>query len=204
MSLYCCCQRDIYDEHYASLHLTEDSSKSVGTVTSSSQNILRHKMQHAPFFHRPLVSLISLRLTPLQLHPSEQPFRSAEVGTHCWDVPHSRSPLCPAPGGKEETLPSPTQTSCRAFQTLSHHREKRHSSRGTKLREGCRNQGCHQGAAFKQRDLAGTRRERQGSGSEASNSPWMWLSAKTTAACFPAGGRSPSKALTQQMPLLQS
>ena len=57
-------------------------------------------------------------------------------------------------GGKEETLPSPTQTSCRAFQTLSHHREKRHSSRGTKLREGCRNQGCHQGAAFKQRDLA--------------------------------------------------
>ena len=72
-------------------------------------------------------------------------------------------------GGKEETLPSPTQTSCRAFQTLSHHREKRHSSRGTKLREGCRNQGCHQGAAFKQRDLAGTRRERQGSGSEASN-----------------------------------
>ena len=100
MSLYCCCQRDIYDEHYASLHPTEDSSKSVGTVTSSSQNILRHKMQHAPFFHRPLVSLISLRLTPLQLHPSEQPFRSAEVGTHCWDVPHSRSPLCPAPGGK--------------------------------------------------------------------------------------------------------
>ena len=68
--------------------------------TSSSQNILRHKMQHAPFFHRPLVSLISLRLTPLQIHPSEQPFRSAEVGTHCWDVPHSRSPLCPAPGGK--------------------------------------------------------------------------------------------------------
>ncbi len=176
-------------------------------------------MQHAPFFHRPLVSLISLRLTPLQLHPSEQPFRSAEVGIHCWDVPHSRSPLCPAPAGKgrdtaitypdflqglpdpltsqgeaaqlswhkarmsptpvpryvqhrqgkEETLPSPTQTSCRAFQTLSHHREKRHSSRGTKLREGCRNQGCRQGAAFKQRDLAGTRRERQGSGSEASN-----------------------------------
>ena len=100
MSLYCCCQRDIYDEHYASLHLTEDSSKSVGTVTSSSQNILRHKMQHAPFFHRPLVSLISLRFTPLQIHPSELPFRSAEVGTHCWDVPHSRSPLCPAPAGK--------------------------------------------------------------------------------------------------------
>ena len=100
MPLYCCCQRDIYDEHYASLHPTEDSSKSVGTVTSSSQNILRHKMQHAPFFHRPLVSLISLRLTPLQLHPSEQPFRSAEVGIHCWDVPHSRSPLCPAPAGK--------------------------------------------------------------------------------------------------------
>ena len=57
-------------------------------------------------------------------------------------------------GGKEETLPSPTQTSCRAFQTLSHHREKRHSSRGTKLGEGCRNQGCRQGAAFKQQDLA--------------------------------------------------
>ena len=102
MSLYCCCQRDIYDEHYASLHPTEDSSKSVGTVTSSSQNILRHKMQHAPFFHRPLVSLISLRLTPLQLHPSEQPFRSAEVGIHCWDVPHSRSPLCPALGESGE------------------------------------------------------------------------------------------------------
>ena len=57
-------------------------------------------------------------------------------------------------GGKEETLPSPTQTSCRAFQTLSHHREKRHSSRGTKLAEDCRNQGCREGAAFKQRDLA--------------------------------------------------
>ena len=59
-------------------------------------------MQHAPFFHRPLVSLISLRLTPLQLHPSEQPFRSAEVGIHCWDVPHSRSPLCPALGESGE------------------------------------------------------------------------------------------------------
>ena len=57
-------------------------------------------------------------------------------------------------GEKEETLPSPTQTSCRAFQTLSHHREKRHSSRGTKLGEGCRNQGCREGAAFKQCDLA--------------------------------------------------
>ena len=57
-------------------------------------------------------------------------------------------------GGKEETLPSPTQTSCRAFQTLSHHREKQQSSRGTKLGEGCRNQGCREGAAFKQCDLA--------------------------------------------------
>lgn len=48
------------------------------------------------------------------------------------------------------------------------------------------------------------RRERQGSGSKGFQSPWIWLSAKTTAACFPAGGCSPSKALTQHMPFLQS
>ena len=54
------------------------------------------------FFHRPLISLISIRFTPLQIHASEQPFRSAEVGTHCWDVPHSRSPLCPALGESGE------------------------------------------------------------------------------------------------------
>ena len=82
------------------LNLSPAKGSLLGIVSSSSQNILHHKMQNTPFLHRPLVSLISLRLTPLQLHPSEQPFHSAEVGTHCWDVPHSRSPLCPAPGGK--------------------------------------------------------------------------------------------------------
>jgi len=126
-------------------------------------------MQHAPFFHRPLVSLISVRFTPLQIHPSEQPFRSAEVGTHCWDVPHSRSRLCPAPGGKgrDTDITYPDFLQGLPYALMS--QEKRHSSRGTKLGEGCRNQGCREGAAFKQRDLAGTRRERQGSGSEASN-----------------------------------
>ena len=82
------------------LSLSPSKRKPPGIVSSSSQNILHHQMQHAPFFHRPLVSLISIRFTPLQIHPSEQPFRSAEVGTHCWDIPHSRSRLCPAPGGK--------------------------------------------------------------------------------------------------------
>ena len=95
--------------------------------------------------------------------------------------------------GKEETLPSPTQTSCRAFQTLSHHREKRHSSRGTKLREGCRNQGCHQGAAFKQRDLAGTRRERQGSGSEASNPRGCGCLQRPQLPAFQQGDAHPAK-----------
>ena len=82
------------------LNLSPAKGSLLGIVSSSSHNILHHKMQHAPFFHRPLVSLISLRFTPLQIHPSEQPFRSAEVGTHCWHVPHSRSRLCPAPVGK--------------------------------------------------------------------------------------------------------
>ena len=95
--------------------------------------------------------------------------------------------------GKEETLPSPTQTSCRAFQTLSHHREKRHSSRGTKLGEGCRNQGCREGAAFKQRDLAGTRRERQGSGSEASNPRGCGCLQRPQLPAFQQGDAHPAK-----------
>ena len=95
--------------------------------------------------------------------------------------------------GKEEQLPSPTQTSCRAFQTLSHHREKRHSSRGTKLGEGCRNQGCREGAAFKQRDLAGTRRERQGSGSEASNPRGCGCLQRPQLPAFQQGDAHPAK-----------
>ena len=204
MSLYCCCQRDIYDEHYASLHPTEDSSKSVGTVTSSSQNILHHKMQHAPFFHRPLVSLISLRLTPLQLHPSEQPFRSAEVGTHCWDVPHSRSPLCPAPAGKGrdtaitypdflQGLPDALTSQGEAAQ-LSWHKARRRLQK-SRLSPRC----CFQTTGLSGHETGKTRFRFR-----SLQSLRMWLSAKTTASGFPAGRRSPSKALTQQMPFLQS
>ena len=43
----------------------------LGIVSSSSQNILHHKMQHAPFLHRPLVSLSSVKYPPLQIHPSD-------------------------------------------------------------------------------------------------------------------------------------
>ena len=72
----------------------------LGTVSSSSQNILHHKMQHAPFFpHTPHLSH-QRQIHSSSIHPSEQPFHSAEVGTHCWHVPHSRSRLCPAPVGK--------------------------------------------------------------------------------------------------------
>lgn len=82
------------------LSLSPSKRKPPGIVSSSAQNILHHKMQHTPFFPQALISLIGIRFTPVQIHGSEQPFSLAEVGTHCWDVPHSRSPLCPAPGGK--------------------------------------------------------------------------------------------------------
>ena len=161
-------------------------------------------MQHAPFFHRPLVSLISVRFTPLQIHPSEQPFRSAEVGTHCWDVPHSRSPLCPAPAGKGrdtaitypdflQGLPDALTSQGEAAQ-LSWHKARRRLQK-SRLPPRC----CFQTTGLSGHETGKTRFQFR-----SLQSPWMWLSAKTTAACFPAGGRSPSKALTQQMPLLQS
>ena len=53
------------------LSLSPSKRKPPGIVSSSAQNILHHKMQHAPFLHRPLVSLSSVKYPPLQIHPSD-------------------------------------------------------------------------------------------------------------------------------------
>ena len=82
------------------LNLSPAKGSLLGIASSSSQNILHHKMQHAPFFpHTPHLSH-QRQIHSSSIHPSEQPFRSAEVGTHCWHIPQSRSRLCPAPVGK--------------------------------------------------------------------------------------------------------
>ncbi len=62
-----------------------------------------------------------------------------------------------------------------------------------KLGEGCRNQGCREGAAFKQHDLAGTRRERQGSGSEASNPRGCGCLQRTQLPAFQQGDAHPTQ-----------
>ena len=104
------------------LSLSPSKRKPPGIVSSSAQNILHHKMQHTPFFPQALISLIGIRFTPVQIHGSEQPFGLAEVGTHCWDVPQSRSPLCPALVGKGRATDITYPGICRAFHTVSHHR----------------------------------------------------------------------------------
>lgn len=82
------------------LNLSPAKGSLLGIASSSSQNILHHKMQHAPFFpHTPHLSH-QRQIHSSSIQPSEQPFRSAEVGTHCWRIPQSRSRLCPAPVGK--------------------------------------------------------------------------------------------------------
>ena len=53
------------------LNLSTAKGSLLGIVSSSSQKILRHKMQHAPFLHSPLVSLSSAKYPPLQIHPSD-------------------------------------------------------------------------------------------------------------------------------------
>ena len=93
MSLYCCCQRDIYDEHYASLHPTEDSSKSVfHTAPSQCQRETRTVM-----FRRFYVQIHVQGACAFSTARNSNFSSSTTYGT---DVPHSRSPLCPAPGGK--------------------------------------------------------------------------------------------------------
>ena len=104
------------------LSLSPSKRKPPGIVSSSAQNILHHKMQHTPFFPQALISLIGIRFTPVQIHGSEQPFGLAEVGTHCWDVPQSRSPLCPALVGKGRATDITYPGICRAFHTVSHRR----------------------------------------------------------------------------------
>ena len=84
------------------LNLSPAKGSLLGIASSSSQNILHHQMQHTPFFpHTPHLSH-QRQIHSSSIQPSEQPFRSAEVGIHCWDVPHSRSPLCPALGESGE------------------------------------------------------------------------------------------------------
>ena len=104
------------------LSLSPSKRKPPGIVSSSAQNILHHKMQHTPFFPQALISLIGIRFTPVQIHGSEQPFGLAEVGTRCWDVPQSRSPLCPALVGKGRATDITYPGICRAFHTVSHRR----------------------------------------------------------------------------------
>ena len=84
------------------LNLSPAKGSLLGIASSSSQNILHHKMQHTPFFpHTPHLSH-QRQIHSSSIQPSEQPFRSAEVGTHCWHIPQSRSQLCPAPGGERK------------------------------------------------------------------------------------------------------
>ena len=115
LPLYCCCQRDILDEHYASLHLTEGSSKSVfHTAPSQCQKETRTEMLRR-FFVQIQVQGACVFPTARNINFSSSSRKGQWQGNRWWTPFMEEVLVQPLPGKKEACwalLAAVPRTSC--------------------------------------------------------------------------------------------